>query len=126
MCRACVKRSCLWAGVPIQAEPHYEQASALFKEIGNQRGYALARLSVGITRTLVGDWPGALAAYRQSLILARRLHDIDLLTYVVHGIAGAVGLQGDAERSARLFGAAARMREEVAVARSQHMLISRC
>jgi hypothetical protein len=126
MCRACVKRSCLWAGVPIQAEPHYEQASALFKEIGNQRGYALARLSVGITRTLVGDWPGALAAYRQSLILARRLHDIDLLTYVVHGIAGVVGLQGDAERSARLFGAAARMREEVAVARSQHMLISRC
>ena len=32
------------------------------------------------------------------------------------GIAGVVGLQGDAERSARLFGAAARMREEVAVA----------
>jgi hypothetical protein len=44
------------------------------------------------------------------------MHDTDLLTYVVHGIAGVVGLQGDGERSARLFGAAARLREEVAVA----------
>jgi tetratricopeptide (TPR) repeat protein len=101
---------------PIQAEPHYEQASALFKEIGDRRGYALARMGVGITRTMVGDWPAALAAYRQSLILARRMQDTDLLTYVVHGIAGVLGLQGDAERSARLFGAAARLREEVAVA----------
>jgi predicted ATPase len=101
---------------PIQAEPYYEQASALFKKIGDRRGYALARLGVGITRTMLGDWPAALAAYRQSLILARRMHDTDLLTYVVHGIAGVIGLQGDTERSARLFGAAARMREEVAVA----------
>ena len=46
---------------------------------------------------MVGDWPAALAAYRQSLTVARRMHDTDLLTDVVHGIAAAVGLQGDVE-----------------------------
>ena len=61
---------------------------------------------------MVADWPAALAAYRQSLTLARRMHDTDLLTDVVHGVAAAVGVQGDAETSARLFGAAARLREE--------------
>src|SRR5438874_2213327 len=65
------------------AEPHYEHAGRLFKAIGNRRGYAWARFGVGLTRSMLADWPAALAACRQSLTLARRMRDTDLLTYIL-------------------------------------------
>ena len=60
-----------------------------------------------------GDQEGALAAYRESLEVARDRGERRFLAEPIAGIAGVVVARGQPERAARLLAAAAALREEI-------------
>jgi non-specific serine/threonine protein kinase len=60
-----------------------------------------------------GDYEGALAAYRESMEVARDRGERPFLAEALAGIAGVVVTRGQPERAARLLAAAAALREQL-------------
>ena len=59
---------------PAAAASH-QQALALFRDLGHQRGQADALSYLGIVQQLTGDYPAAAASQQQALALYRDLGD---------------------------------------------------
>jgi non-specific serine/threonine protein kinase len=60
-----------------------------------------------------GDLDAALGCYRESVALAGERGDPRLTAAALDGVAGVAAVRGQAERAARLFGAAAALREHL-------------
>jgi predicted ATPase/DNA-binding SARP family transcriptional activator/DNA-binding CsgD family transcriptional regulator len=91
-----------------------EEAAALFRERGYKGGgleYALDNL--GWAALLQGDRERARTSYQESLMLCKELGDKMHTSESLEGLACISAAEGDAERTARLFGAAEALREEV-------------
>jgi non-specific serine/threonine protein kinase len=67
-----------------------------------------------------GNWQRAVTQYRQALVRWRDLADVHNMAMALEGLAWPLAAQGHAERSARLFGAAERLREVVGMAILPH------
>jgi tetratricopeptide (TPR) repeat protein len=95
-----------------QAEQLLAESLALFRGQGNLRGVIRARLSLGHVSRAQGQLMQATAWYRQSL--THQSEHIPMAPWIMpalEGLAGALGMQGRVEHAARLFGAAAALRE---------------
>jgi len=91
-----------------------EEAVALFRERGYKGGglvYALDNL--GWAALLQGDLERARTSYQESLMLCKELGDKMHTSESLEGLACITASEGDAERAARLFGAAQALREVV-------------
>lgn len=89
-----------------------EQALAIFREIGYARGAVAAVAQLGRLAQRAGENERALAQYRQALATARAIGEQGfLLAYLIERLAALSTTQGRFEWAARMFGAAARIRQ---------------
>jgi tetratricopeptide (TPR) repeat protein len=86
-----------------------EQSLALLDQIGLESAFALTIL--GLARLFAGDPVGAEAPLLDALQLRDQQQDQANLPYCLEGLAGVAAARGEPERAARLFGAAAALRE---------------
>ena len=89
----------------------YEQGLAIFRELGDHWGVARTLADVGNLAREQGDFATADTLYRQSLKIFRELEHKRGIALVLECFACSAALQQRAERSLRLAGAAAALRE---------------
>ncbi len=90
-----------------------EQALTMLDDLGDRRGIVQSSLCLGITLLFVPDLPAALAMFRRVLALAEPVGDRANISYGLDGVAAAIGVQGEWECSARLFGTADHIRRDI-------------
>ena len=95
------------------AAARYQESLTLFEEIGSAWGRAEVLCNQGWLAHMQGDDRRATAHYQESLALFRELEGKRLISACLEGLAGLAGAQRRPERAARLFGAAAALRESV-------------
>jgi predicted ATPase/class 3 adenylate cyclase len=79
-----------------------EEALALHRLFGDDRGTAEAELWLGWAFAIDGDWATALQHFEQSLRLARAAGDREVTAKATHVVAWAYAELGDRERARRL------------------------
>ena len=98
-----------------RAETLHSASLAIRRDLGDERGIAVALIYRGLVARARGDHAAARARYAEALPVARALGNLPLIAEALEGIAAAASGLGDAERAARLFGAAAALRESLGV-----------
>ena len=110
----------VWLGTALLALNDQERAISMFEEglaLARQMGdrtaayialYNLAQ--VGLAR---GDYDGAAAIFKEGITLSEQMRDQANLAYFLEGLAVVAGKREEAERSARLSGAAEGLLEAV-------------
>ena len=96
-----------------EAQGLYEESLSLARRLGHQEGiaYSLEGLA-GVARRR-GDSPAAHVLYKESLALYRQMADSEGIAYSLEGLAGAAQDQDQPVRAARLWTAAAALREQI-------------
>lgn len=99
----------------------YAAAGALHAEsleirrmLGDQRGMAISLGNLGLVAYQQGDYTEAGALHAESLTIRRTLGDATI-PESLEGLAAVAGARGEAERAARLLGAAATLREAISL-----------
>jgi tetratricopeptide (TPR) repeat protein len=90
----------------------YEEALVIERSLGSRRGIADSLCALGNVVFHQGD-PAAQAFYAEALAIWRDLGNKRCIAECLEGLAGAAGARGQGERAARLFGAAAALREQI-------------
>jgi len=98
-----------------RARQLYEEALALQREVGDTQSIAIYLSNLGEVARDQADPVGAATYYREALELWRALRDRWNTAAALDGVAGLVVANGQAERAARLFGAADALREAAGV-----------
>jgi non-specific serine/threonine protein kinase len=96
-----------------RASIHLEEAQRRQRSLGYTWGLSGTLRALGDVTLARGDHAQALAYYREGLGLVDEHGDRRFLAENLAGIAGAVAARGQPERAARLYGAAARLREQL-------------
>ena len=100
----------------------HEESLALHRVIGDVRGIAVNLNNLGSVLCELGEYAKAGALFRESLLLCQGLGEKGVMAHALEGQAMMVGAQGDGERAARLWGAAAAMRHDLGVPMSPSIL----
>jgi non-specific serine/threonine protein kinase len=90
-----------------------EEAANLLRKQGRRGGLQYALDNLGWAMLLRGEYDKARTLHRESLALCHDLGDKMIASESLEGLACSAGAIGDAERAARLFGAAEALREAV-------------
>ena len=90
-----------------------EEAAALCRERGYNDSLQYALDNLGWAALLQGDYGRARSHYEESLVVCKKLADRMIAAESLEGLACVAGAEGEAERAARLFGAAEALREPV-------------
>jgi predicted ATPase/class 3 adenylate cyclase len=101
----------LLEGEPERAIALNEEAAELYRKRGLRDGLQHALGNLGWATLLRGDYERAETLHKQSLRVSQDLGDKMVASDSLEGLACTAGAQGEAERSAILFGAAAGLRE---------------
>jgi len=101
----------LLEGEPGRAIALNEEAAELFRKRGRRGGLHQALGNLGWATLLQCDYERAETLHKQSLRVSQDLGDKLVASESVEGLACTAGAQGEAERSAILFGAAEGLRE---------------
>jgi predicted ATPase/DNA-binding SARP family transcriptional activator/DNA-binding CsgD family transcriptional regulator len=88
-----------------------EESLAIGRELGNKRYVWACLLSLGVAATLRGDPMGAKALIKEALVIELEMGNEGDIAETLESLAGAVGLLGENVQAARLWGAAAVLRE---------------
>jgi predicted ATPase len=88
----------------------YQQALAIFREVGDRWGIAGTLADLGTLAREQGDCATAQSLYRESLIAFQELEHKRGIARLLECFACAAAVEGQAERSLRLAGAAAALR----------------
>ncbi len=96
-----------------QAHALYTQSLALFRELGDKRGIAYALHDLGFVAQQQGEYARACALLVESLTLAWDTAEKYRITEILADVAAGASAQGQAARAARLWGAGARLREDI-------------
>ena len=88
-------------------------ALALYRAADIPEGSALALINLGFVAELRADAPQAEGLHREAFVEASRLGDPRAVARAVEGLAGAAVVAGQADRAARLLGAADALRHSV-------------
>jgi hypothetical protein len=89
----------------------YEQAVAMFRELGDRTGIARSLADLGTLACNGGFYVLARSLYAESLTLFCELGEAKLCARVLESMACAVASQGHWDRALRIAGAAARIRQ---------------
>ncbi len=90
-----------------------EEAAELFRERGYKGGLGMVLDNLGWAALLQGDHKRAKTSYEESLSLSKELGERMTAAESLEGLACVAGTRGEAERAAKLFGAAEALREAV-------------
>jgi predicted ATPase/class 3 adenylate cyclase len=101
----------LLEGEPERAIALNEEAAELFRKRGRRGGLQHILDNLGRATLLRGDYERAETLHKESLRVSQDLGDKLVASDSVEGLACTAGAQGEAERSAILFGAAEGLRE---------------
>jgi tetratricopeptide (TPR) repeat protein len=91
----------------------YEQGLAIFRELDDRWGIAGTLADLGSLAREEGNYPGAQSMYRESIKLFRELDYKRGIARVLECFACAAAAQLQAERTLRLAGAAAALRQNI-------------
>jgi tetratricopeptide (TPR) repeat protein len=92
----------------------FRESLALGRELGEKRLIAIVLVNLGNSAQAQGDRAQAMTQYAESLTLCQTIGLPWLVAHGLEGMAGALGVtepDGQPERAAQLFGAAAALRE---------------
>jgi predicted ATPase len=103
-------------GDAASARSSYEQSLAMFRELGDRWGIAGSLGDLGNLEREQGDFAGAHRLYRESLEVFRELDHRRGVARILDCFAAAAAARSLPERSLRLAGAAAALRETLGVA----------
>ncbi len=95
------------------AARYLEEAERRQRALGFAWGLSETLRYLGDLARARGDLDAALGRYRESLALAGERGDPRLAAAALDGVAGVAAARGQAERAARLYGAAAALREHL-------------
>ena len=95
-----------------RARQLYEEALQL--GVGDQHRQ-VPLINLGFVSCSQGDYAAARGFFAETLAIARRLGDKGGIAYGLEGLGGVYGLQGQAERTARLLGAAETLRKAISL-----------
>jgi len=101
----------LLEGEPERATTLNEEAAEVYRKRGRRGGLQHTLANLGWAMLLRGDYERAENLHKQSLRVSQDLGDKLIASESLEGLACTAGAQGEAERSAILFGAAAGLRE---------------
>jgi non-specific serine/threonine protein kinase len=93
-------------GSDATAQTRYDESLALYRQLGEPSMVASVLHNLGYVAQHRGDLPGSVAYFSEGLTVAREHAAQRPIGYCLAGLAGTVGLMGEPERAARLFGAA--------------------
>ena len=88
-----------------------EEAAVVARELGDRWVLGMALMGAATIVRGQGDLSRSTALYREALVVLRELEDRWLTPRAIDGLAGCAVLDADHLRAARLFGAAAALRE---------------
>jgi predicted ATPase len=91
----------------------YEQALAIFRELGDRWGIAGTLADLGSLAREQGNYFAASSLYRESIKIFQELDHKRGIARLLECFAGAAAVQLEAERSLRLAGAAAALRQNI-------------
>jgi predicted ATPase/DNA-binding SARP family transcriptional activator len=94
-----------WAGYPIQAEPHFQEAFSLFEALGDLQGLSRTLWNAGYNDYLLARYQQALARMEQALLYSRQLGERVLEASIYDDLATVyfdMGRYDQAERHYRL------------------------
>jgi predicted ATPase/Tfp pilus assembly protein PilF len=96
-----------------RAQKFHEESLALRRQLGEQLGIAISLYNIGEVAQSQGKSAQAIANYVESLTLRAELGDKEGIAYCLEGLAEVAGARGQPKRAARLWGAAAALRESI-------------
>ena len=91
----------------------FEECLAIMRELGDRVGMAIALHSLGEAARAQSDSSAAEALFRESLTILRELGQRGRIVYALEELAAVAAALGGSAHSARLWGAAERLRKEV-------------
>jgi hypothetical protein len=94
---------------------HSTEAAELFRELGRESGFAAALGNCGWNALGLKEWALAEDSFRQALAILNRLGAKPRMATEAVGLAAALVAKREAERAARLLGAAAALRDELEI-----------
>jgi predicted ATPase len=100
-------------GDSLAAQTLYEQGLAMFRELGDRWGIAGTLADLGNLAREQKDYPTARSRYQESLKIFQKLDHKRGVARLLECFAGAAAAQLEAERSLRLAGAAAALRQNI-------------
>ncbi len=100
---------------PEQATVLLEESLALFQEIGDSSNIAIGLMYLALAALTRGDHERVQALGQESLNLLQKAEDKQHMPECLEIMAGGAAAQGQAQRAARLWGAAEAMREDIGV-----------
>jgi predicted ATPase/DNA-binding SARP family transcriptional activator/DNA-binding CsgD family transcriptional regulator/Flp pilus assembly protein TadD len=102
-------------GDPEQATVLLEESLALFRDLGSSSNIAIGLMYSALAALTKGDHGRVQKLGVESLKFLQKAQDKQHIADCLEIMAGAAGAQGSAKRAARLWGAAAALREEIGV-----------
>jgi hypothetical protein len=91
----------------------YEQGLAIFRELGDRWGIAGTLADLGSLAREQGNYSAACSLYRESIKIFHEMDHKRGIARLLECFAGAAAVQLEAERSLRLAGAAAALRQNI-------------
>ena len=91
----------------------YEQGLAIFRELGDRWGIAGTLADLGSLAREQGNYPAARSRYQESIRIFQELDHKRGIARLLECFAGSAAAQLEAERSLRLAGAAAALRQNI-------------
>jgi len=91
----------------------YEQGLAIFRELGDRWGIAGTLADLGSLAREQGNYPAARSLYQESIKIFQELDHKRGIARLLECFAGSAAAQLEAERSLRLAGAAAALRQNI-------------
>jgi predicted ATPase len=100
-------------GEPEKARAYFEQSLAIKRAEFGPRGIAWSLHNLGEVSEDLGDYSLARSYYQESLALNRQVSEPRGIVECLEGLARVAGAEGEPEKAARLFGAAAALRDAI-------------
>jgi tetratricopeptide (TPR) repeat protein len=96
-----------------QAQTFHEESLVLRRQLDDKRGIAIVLSNLGEVAQNLGKSAHAIGRYVESLSFRAELGDKEGIAYCLEGLAEVAGSRGQPKRAARLWGAAAGLRERI-------------
>ena len=97
------------------ARPLYEESVGIYRELEQSTALAWSLLGLGNATASLQDDAAAFSAYQEGLNIFREMEHRVGVAFALERMAEFAGARGLPERAARIFGAAERLREVIAV-----------
>jgi predicted ATPase/DNA-binding SARP family transcriptional activator/DNA-binding CsgD family transcriptional regulator len=103
----------LLRGDPERATALFEECLAREREVGEAHGIAISLINLGLAALARGDHGRATELLLESLTVLREVESKQIMVAWLEVMAGVAGGRGQAQRTARLWGAAQSFREDM-------------